>query len=186
VELKEFEEVFERLKEAHEIGCARQLSEDPTWELMNPIFFLVMRVDGEIQLISFPLPEGTEGLPVALIGGVIRHVLKVMVETPPEELAKTLKDKDTGKHPEKVEVVAFATLSEGWEKDPETLERKEEISFAVLEDREYHVGNAAWTKDVEKARLVPKHSCVDTALHDAPANLSNMFGLAPREENRAN
>lgn len=175
---EDFAILFDKLRTLHEQASSVALARDPEWEISNPMFVLGVKIDDdEPEIVPAPLP------PVSpeRLGELARFLLARILEGGPEMLVPVLRNVSTGEHPTRVELLAAGFCSEGWSKDADTGERLEELSFVVLEDRDYHVGCASYTKDVKNARLVLKDTSVTTVTHDVESNMGNLFNLEPRE-----
>lgn len=175
----DFDVLFDKMCQLHEEACRAAMSKDPEWELQEPLFILGIKTDDDApELVPAALPPG---LSPEACGALARLLVQKLLSMPPDELAKGFKHRENGRTPERVELLAAGFLSEGWNKDVKTGERLEELSVAVLEDRDYHGGFAHWTKDVENARLVLRQKSVVMNKYDVDSNLGNLFKLEPRE-----
>lgn len=175
---EDFAILFDKLRTLHEQASSAALARNPEWEISNPVFVLGVKIDDdEPEILPAPLP------PVSpeQLGAFARYMLARILKEGPELLASVVRNTDTGEPPARVELLAAGFCSEGWSKDANTGERLEELSFVVLEDRDYHVGCASYTKDVKNARLVLKDKMVTTVAHDVESNMGNLFNLEPRE-----
>lgn len=175
---EDFAILFDKLRSLHEQASSAALARNPEWELSNPVFVLGVKVDDdEPEIVPAPLPP----VPPEQLGELARFLLARILEKGPEMLVPVLKNANTGEHPSRVELLAAGFCSEGWSKDAKTGECLEELSFVILEDRDYHMGSASYTKDVKNARLVLKDKRVATVAHDIESNMGNLFNLEPRE-----
>lgn len=175
---EDFAILFDKMCAMHEQVNSAALARDPEWGIDNPVFVLGIKAnDDEPEIVPVPLPPA----PPEQLGELARFLLARILEAGPEALAPAFKNVRTGEPPKRVELLAAGFCSEGWSKDVNTGDRLEELSFVILEDRDYHVGCASYAKDVKSARLVLKDKSITTVAHDIESNLGNLFSLEPRE-----
>ena len=181
MELEQFKETFKTFCDSHVQASESQLAENPEWELENPQFFLLFQLDEDQQLV--PAPRLLQDAPKDVAAAMMRESLKLLRNTSSDELRTKFQTED-GRHPATAALLAWMMVSEGWEKDPETMARTAEISFATMEDYEYHQGMASWEK--KDGKLIPKMDHVEKASYTyEQGTFNNLFDLPPLETEHA-
>src|SRR5690606_25558181 len=132
---EDFAILFDKLRSLHEQASSAALARNPEWELSNPMFVLGVKVDDdEPEIVPAPLPP----VPPDQLGELGRLRLARSLVKGPELPVPVLTAAGTGEHPSRVELLAAGFCAEGWSKDAKTGELLEELSFVILEDRDYH------------------------------------------------